>query len=74
MQFFQTLLPIALLASLGAARPADSVVRDSEVFARDSLKSCIGKLQTQSQCTNVTTSPFACCPPMTCGSDKLCRF
>ncbi|KAK1143249.1 hypothetical protein N8T08_006949 [Aspergillus melleus] len=76
MQIFQTLLTTALLAtSFVAARPAEhsNVVRDSELFVREPLKSCIGKLQTNSPCTNVTTSAFACCPPLQCGSDKLCR-
>ncbi|KAH8429847.1 uncharacterized protein LDX57_007518 [Aspergillus melleus] len=45
MQIFQTLLTTALLAtSFVAARPAEhsNVVRDSELFVREPLKSCIG--------------------------------
>ncbi|KAI9044730.1 uncharacterized protein KD926_011700 [Aspergillus affinis] len=45
MQIFHTLLTTALLAtSFVAARPADhsNVVRDSELFVREPLKSCIG--------------------------------
>ncbi|GKZ73031.1 hypothetical protein AnigIFM60653_005173 [Aspergillus niger] len=63
MRFFAV---IALLASVAVARPAENGALNVQVM-------CLGRNDGMCVGGNITAAGNSCCPPLVCGSDRLCH-